>query len=249
MKKILIIIILTLFSCLQENKPSIELTILTDEMFVYCPKKECVDFSKFKEKGININDKEKNIIKFKITNNTNFTYVFIPTCGLVKNDCTSFMSFPKNHSGISLNNLEFKNSQQEIINSKGFVNNSDDLERLLETQLINYYNNMKYNYIEVESLLVGYSQEKLLIIPSKETLYFESYVSLPYNKASIFASQDFIQLNKDDSYTVSLKFVSNKINTEKRISNSQKRTFKENNYIMYDGVLKSKNSVPIVFVD
>lgn len=95
---------------------------------------------------------------------------------------------------------------------------------------------------------MGYSgkrnmHSKNFILHSGETLYFEWYVVLPFG--SLFEGVDYwVVLNKQQQYFGQV--VVGSAPNNKTISRTDLKTIARNHYEIFDGVVKSKNNIPVV---
>lgn len=242
MRYIILLIIFGFISCKTDSK-GLELTVLNKDFVAYCPKQECIDSERFLEDDIY--NKKVNILHFKIENKSDQTYFFMPIGKKGKMGNVAYRSFPKLLSGLSLRNLAVKNSKGEMMKYGGHPTHSSDYEMKTDSLANLYYQKMEYDLNYNREL----SQNVILVIPSGETVFYETNFTLPLNQTSSEYTQEFLKLDKNESYTASLIFAGEKELVEKRLTNAQKETIKYNNYKIFDGELLSTNSVPIIFMD
>lgn len=223
MKKLIYILIsFTTISCTKNNSlvvnKGLELKILNDSV-LSCNAKAKKTY--------------KNIIFSSITNKTNETIFFIPYFNnCFENGYLSFLNIK------IINTLDNK----EIPLLVGVHHSVDDINNCVSKQMHGYKLNLGYS--DISNLMYFYEKNKIIIHP-KETLYFESSLSLPDNTKEKF---QLVELNKENHYKL---FLSVKVDTafyKERLTNSTLRTIKENNYKLFHGTITSKNSVPVVFV-
>ncbi len=241
---ILILFVSFLFNCANKESDGIELILLNKRLESKCVHNNCVDFNQFPMMLDVDTTSVNNIVEFKIKNASRNTYVFIPACYDIKKGCMTYNTFPKKHTGISMNNLIFKNDKGEIIKRGTRNSHFDDLNRILEKDILSY--NKKMGYADDLSILDALIEKNIILLPAGETVYFESFVSLPVTKPSYFSFDEYIQLNRNEKYNVSLFFKSDSTFVKSKLKKSLLKTMKENNYKLYHGELVS-NSIPLVF--
>ena len=243
------------FSCTEQNQ-DLELTILNEHFQVFCPNMNCND-KEFLSNIIVANLVKPdsahlpiNRIRFKIKNSNNKTLLLMPMFYFDNSFGRDYYpyKYPQLLGGIKYSNLEFRDDSNNIIEHIPYSGHykKPDLYKLSDSLIIDYNYKMGYKYTDKEeSIKDGNFQLNSLIIPANSTVFYESYFTLPFNQNS----SEVIELNKNKEYKVYLNFLSNKKEVMKHLSYSQKETVRENNYIIYDGELKSSNGVPIIFKD
>jgi len=244
MKYIILILVPLLFSC-KSSKKDLELTILNKKFVANCPKNECVYSNPLnKEEVYNVGI---NILRFKVENKSNQTYFFMPIGRRGMRGNVSYASFPKLFSGLSLNNLLIRNSKGEIIEQGGSPLGDDEYTRKTDSLMVKYYKKMNYGDDRSLAFFKALAQNIMLVVPAGETVFYETFFTLPINQSEHLSSQEAVKLVKDKKYTASLIFAGEKELVEKRLTNAQKETIKHNNYKIFDGELISTNNVPIIF--
>ena len=225
MKKIIYILILftTIISCSKNNSlivnKGLELKILNDSILSYDAKAKKT---------------YKNIIYSTITNKTNEKIILLP-----------ISPFGFRNGYLSYENVGILNTKnnKEIPLGIGFHFIENDLNNCIDIEMSDFKQELGYKKRKKSNLMYFYENNKIVIHP-KETLYFESSLSLPDNTKRNFQR---VELNKENQYKL---FLSVKIDTafyKERLTNSTLRTIKENNYKLFHGTITSENSVPIVF--
>jgi len=242
--KYILLILLGFISC-KTNTEGLEITILSKELIAYCPDTECIYPDRFLKEGIY--DIDVNILRFKIENKSDQTYFFMPIGRRGENGNVTYNSFPKLFSGLSLRNLLIKNNKGNELERGGHAFHLNKFEQKTDSLMSNYYQKMEYKMNRTLGFFTGLAQRSVLIIPAGETIFYETYFTLPLNQTFYGSSQEFFKLDKKENYNVSLIFAGEKELVEKRLTNAQKETIKHNNYKIFDGTLISTNSVPIIF--
>ena len=133
----------------------------------------------------------------------------------------------------------------EIYNSKGNYqkpNLSIPSQGFEETDVYMDY----LNYVDYLTYRRGLGRNKNFILHPHETLYFEWFVVLPYGDLSEDINYT-ISLNPREKYFAQILIHSDTINYKKIISRADLKTIQENGYEVYNGTIKSKNRIPIVF--
>lgn len=202
----------------------------------------------------------RNIVKFKLTNNSNekyYIYLDENYLGTLENDI--YLKEPlesefKNKSELSFNLYRDKkiiNGQSTLTTACGFP----------ETELEYYKSKFYRTYYTDSSFIENIKKRKLykpkyqsilsrsflsncFVLNPGESRYFTSIVNLPLRKEGV----DWISFTdtiKPNLASLSLRNISSY--TKKYLSADQKKTVKENNYIVFDGTIVS-NKVPIKYV-
>ncbi|WP_271767361.1 hypothetical protein [Aquimarina algiphila] len=199
-----------------------------------------------------------NTIRFKITNHTKKTQVIYPLCfySRYKRGCCDMNSFPKKYTGLNLNNLLIEDEFGDFLNFNSFSGYLGD-DRMtdyifIQDSLVNLhyiklgYKTNKDNQV-VEGVKYDFYNKNTIMIEPKETLFFETYFSFPYNKTSYESSTSYFMFDKDKNYKLSLVFYSDTTNVKKDMSRIQRLNHENNDREFFSGELKSKNSIPIIF--
>jgi hypothetical protein len=88
---------------------------------------------------------------------------------------------------------------------------------------------------------------KNFVIYPNQTIYFEWFIFLPYGNI-VESSTYTVEFNPQKKYFAEIIMNSDSTNYKKTISRVDLQTIKENGYEVYNGVIKSKNKIPIKFV-
>jgi hypothetical protein len=232
MKVVMIIIICYLNICCAHKK-GLEIEIVNDKIVSLIVEPETT--SKFLTDSL-FRKKAKNILKYKITNHDKRTYYF----NLLINS-----EFLKEINGISINKgfINFFDNNNNV-RTYGFVpsnisKSNDDFWKLQNV----IANELEYKISGVEKYY--YDKENFVIHPN-ETLYFESYIYLPIDGKFQFHNARF---HYKTEYNAEIIMFSDSTNYKKKLSRTVLQTIKENGYQVYHGIIKSKNKVPIKFID
>lgn len=86
------------------------------------------------------------------------------------------------------------------------------------------------------------------IIYPNQTLYFEWYLCLPYSDLD-FNSTYSMPFNASKKYKMQIAISSDSTNYKKYISRTDLQTLRHNNIKVYHGIVKSKNKIPVRFID
>lgn len=205
----------------------IELEILTKE--INCLDIEASEFTEYlKLDGLAPNG-ARTVIQYKITNNGNKTYYF--NIDNYKNNLKySHIMIDRAFLSIEYNG----ESQSPKLRQPSSEMSADD-----------FY--LKYlNYNDYLSYKRGVGKSKNFILHPKETLYFEWFVILPYGNV-LETTNYTIDLNSSKEYSASVFIHSDTINYKKILSRTDLKTIEDNGYEIYNGTIKSKNRIPIVF--
>lgn len=171
--------------------------------------------------------KSKTIIVYKLTNNSDKSYYFNLDS---YNENLEENAVKISRSFVSI--IDNSNNKVKVYNSSptGNTFSQNNYKKMI---LLDYHNH---------SLI---SNNNFIIHP-KETLYFEWFIILPYGN---FLEEHNYQVNldKNQKYFAELLLYSDGVNYKKQISRTDLKTIEENGYEVYNGVIKSKNKIPIVF--
>ena len=242
MKELLIILIIFLYSC-TSNNGDLELILLNTNINAYCADPECSNSEIYANYNEYIH-KSGSKITFKIINHSNTNYVL--------NNIPSILdsSFPRNYSGLNLYNIIVKNVKNDSIVSFDYEDFSLSCRMIpylsIKDSLIkNHYTKLNYDINKADKL--NQTKENLIYINSGEVIYFETYISLPYNSPSLFSTQR-LNIDLNNKYRIALTFDFDSTNVKNYLTWSQLKTIEENEYKFYQGSLES-NSVPLVFIE
>ncbi|QTD36386.1 hypothetical protein JL193_09455 [Polaribacter batillariae] len=242
MRKILFLFLIVLINCKNTNTDYLQLKLITKEIIVHCNESNCSgSVYLLKKKKAKLNK-----IVFQIENRSSKNIIFNPISEDINKGNPSYSSFPKLFTGISLNNIIIRDSEGNIVvNDGGILGGESEIDIQIEKNTIQYFKKLGYNLDDNEALYKGLSLSTLLVIPSKTTYYFESYLSLPLNLTSeSISSIETIKLDVNNSYTLQLFFKANKKAVINRLPKNIIKTIREGNFEIFDGNLFS-NKIPI----
>jgi len=247
MKKIATLIsILILYSCQQKEEGNLTILNLNNNLKAYCIDDECSkDALYLNENYANFFKKSNNIVRFKIINNTSNNY-FLKISN-INNPLFEEQSFPNILYGLDLKNLQIINdSTKEVIKSYSMLNQEVNITKDKDSTLLKMYNKLGYinnnDWITINKNL----SKRIILIPSKQSIFFETAVNLPFNRPYRSVSQGIL-LNKKNKYSAQVILYSDTTNIKKYLTWSQLKNIEENNYKLFHGTITSENSVPIVF--
>lgn len=209
-----------LFSCGKEK--TIEVEVLTKQINAFNLKQSEYGPQYIKGDALAV-EKSRTLLTYKITNHTNEVYYFNVE-GYQKNNMAQ--------EGIRVNNAAlviYDKNRKPIVPRIGHptLNYSEDW---LYSQYLNY----SYEF--------AYKENNFVIHPD-ETLYFEWFVVLPFGNLLENANYSIV-LNDKEKYVA--KILMGSTANPKYISRTDLQTIKENHYKIYDGVITSKNTTPVV---
>lgn len=230
MKKIsLFLLVVFFYSCKEGNdNDRVELEIINKEFICYSGD----DYYFFSEQ---YQKKYLTKYKYKVTNNSDHKYVF-------NLSYTSSFLFKRK---------EYFNTKDVLV----FSSKNDSLEvfgrlpQIIENNCWkNYYDFIERNLGE-RSLSIEQNEpfkRNCFILSPGETRYIENYVILPYGDDYNSSS---IRLKSKNDYNVNVKIWSDSTSIKETFDDSELRTFKENGYEFYHGVINSKNKVPLKMME
>ncbi len=223
-----IVFLLILTGC--NYKEDLELEIITPQ--IRSLKMKFGDGSYYEslssDDSLGVNPKAKTIVTYRLTNNSDETYYFnqvvpknIPIENLIRID-KAFLRITDDRESV------------RVSHSSPTPGPGAKIPRNLAVAdaLDHHFLNMNSNFI----------------IHPKETLYFEWFIVLPYGHM-IENEPQFVQLDSNKKYLAALYLSSSNVDYKNKISMADLKTVEKNGYKVYDGVIKSKNKVPVVFVN
>lgn len=226
--KLIFIIILTLQLISCNNKKSMELTIVNDELTTIVL-----------NGNDSISEGYKNILIYKLTNNSDKTYYFnlnVQSKLLVNLSPFKLKYIPINNGGICF--TDKKNDTLTIGSRIGFNPFPFHKEFILNQE--KRASEFGYN---INGL--GIINNNNFIIHPNETLYFEELIYLPKNDKVQYNEVNFDNKKK---YCASIFLYSDSTRYKNVISKADLNTIKENNYEVFNGIIKS-NQIPIRFIN
>lgn len=224
MKKIVILLIFINFAC--SKKDDLVLEILNQE--IKSIDTNSLEFNNLSNSDSLIaSDKSKTIVVYKLTNNSNKTFFF---------NLNSYKEkFQKDL--IKMDRVFVKITQNNQI-----VKCKLSCPSLGSGQGPNHFevlNQLDYSFI--------YNFNNFIIYP-KQIIYFEWFIMLPKGNRVEFCTNS-VNLDSSKKYFIELLLRSDSLNYKNDVSRTEYQTIKENGYEVYNGIIKSKNKIPIKFVD
>ncbi len=220
MKKIFIFIVFILASC--NKKEQLEIELVTEKInYLKVNKNEFLNYIPNNKVAIK---EARTILVYKLINNTSKTYYF-------------------NLEGF---NNDFDN---DIKVDRAFVRIEDQEGKNVNVKARSPSMGFESKYLYLDYLNYNYGHKmnsKNFIIHPDETLYFEWFIVLPFGNR-LEETNYSVDLDANQKYFAELLMYSDGMNYKKQISRTDLQTIQENGYEVYNGVIKSKNKVPIVF--
>jgi hypothetical protein len=223
MKKAVIYFAIFLTGCNSQNK--IELEILTKE--INCKNVKGADYPNYMKMDTIAVEESRTIVVYKLTNNSNKTYYF----NLEDyNDDFRYKYIKINKAHIAIYDSNGKYQKPHTSSPSGGFE---------EKRLYSEY--LDYNY---RGRLHDTNQN--FIIHPHETLYFEWFIVLPFGNMLENINYSVL-LDAKKKYYAEVLMHSDSTGFKKSISRTDLNTIQDNGYEVYNGTIKSKNRIPIVF--
>lgn len=243
-KKITFAFLILFFSC-NDSENEILITILNDNLRAYIPK-DTLDMRILIDKNSYI-EKSNNVIKYKIENKSDKTFVFF--------EKTYSDYYIDDIFGLKFYNVLITNEEKSKVQiGNAMTSPSEDFLKYNEYNLrlenekyknLGYLNKSEYWVHKNFSI-----SNNMITLHPNETLYFETYIRLPNAYNDITNNYDSVIFDFSKNYFFSLYFNFNSYEDIKDyLTELQKQAIKENNYEIFEGELKSVNQVPIKFVE
>ena len=219
-KYILLFVLVCLCSCSNKSK-GLELEILNKEII----------------SSKSINNKAKTIITYKLTDYDDRNYYF---------------------NSYSMSKLIWKLKGTQINNTFVCFTDENNIDAKCGNKSILYnedysvYQKIKYEEENKEVKELDYKipgfyktiiDKNNFYIHKGESIYFEYAMYLPDSNGF------YIEFDINKKYLTELQLFSDSTNYKKILSRTVLRTIKENGYEVYHGIIKSKNKVPIKFIE
>lgn len=237
MRNTIFIITLCLFILGCEKKEGLELEIINKSILSLVPDKKN-SYNNMDDSSTNY--KSKTIIVFKLTNYDCKSYFF---------NLNYFGKIYSNVNGLTINQAtiyfykENGNKEEKVKVRYGHPNFDFKPNSLSTDRNAEFFKMLNYSSIANENLNFNNSN---FLIHSNETLYFEGFVNLPYGDPIQNANVDFA---KNAKYSAEITMFSDSTNYKKMLPRPILKTIEKNDYEVYNGVIKSKNRVPIKFIE
>lgn len=219
-KYMLFFVLVCLYSCSNKRK-GLELEILNNQII----------------SSKSTNDKVKTIITYKLTNYDDKTYYF---------NSYSMSKLIWKLKGTQINNTFISFTDENNIDAK-YGNKS-----ILYNQDYSVYQKIKYEeenkeVKELDYKILGFYKTIIdknnFFIHKDEYIYFEYVIHLPDSDGF------YIEFDSNKKYLTELQLFSDSTGYKKILSRTVLRTIKENGYEVYHGIIKSKNKIPVKFVE
>jgi hypothetical protein len=237
MKKIIFITILYLFVVSCKKKNGLELEIINKSILSLTSNNKDV-YDNMHDSVIV--DKSKTIVLYRLTNYDNKSYFF---------NLNYFGKIYPSLNGIAINKAVIY-FYKDGGNEKGKIDVKFGQPNFdLETQSISADRNnqvskmLNYSICGDEKFILDNSN---FIIHPNETLYFEWFLNLPYGNT---IQNAYVKFDKEKEYSAEIEMFSDSVNYKKMLSRPILKTIEKNGYEVYHGVIKSKNRVPIKFIE
>lgn len=231
MKQIILLLFLILISC--TKKQDLDLEIISKHINCLATKKGDILSLRNQDDKQGINKNAKTIVVYKLTNNSNKSYYF--------NFNRHNNKLEKNLFKLNKAYIKFtdeNNNDQQIRNT--YVSYDASLN-LLTKEVHDYLVSKELNY--------GFIQENQnFTIRPNESIYFEYFIVLPYGNY-LEDNANWLEVDSNKKYFAEILLKSDSTNYKKFISRTDLQTIKANGYEVYHGIIKSKNKIPIKFVD
>jgi hypothetical protein len=235
MRNLIVIFLVFFISCNKNDDRQLELEILSKSI-VSLKNKDNLSgmYENMKDSELK---KSKTIIVYKLTNYSSSSYYF---------NLNPNSKHQGKFEGISLKNGDlciYQNDNSGVVKinnhriNPNFDKNDCYSKNLKISKFLGYPNGFDSPYL----------QEQLnFIIHPHETLFFEWFVNLPYGNEM---QHSYVELDKNKKYYAEIVMFSDSVNYVKSVSRTTLKTIKENNYKIFHGIIKSKNKIPIKFVE
>jgi hypothetical protein len=226
MKYLLAILFLFFISC--KKKEGLELEIITKQL-----NSLNVSPDKYLDYSIKYDTVLKGattILSYKLTNYTDKTYYF--NLDSYKRD------FKRLHIKVDRAYMDVTDDLNKQVLITGSIPTSA-ASGYPKAYLINNY--LNYSPIKPNNL-------NNFIIHPHETLYFEWFVILPFGTI-VEGHAFYVDLDAKKKYFANIFLDSDGVYYKKTLSRTDLKTIQENGYEVYNGIIKSKNKIPIIIHD
>ncbi|GEP50179.1 hypothetical protein FNO01nite_08510 [Flavobacterium noncentrifugens] len=224
--------IITLLGC-QSNK-GVELEIINQEV-ISLKVRPAETLKYFSDSTFRL--KSKNIITYKLTNNDDKTYFF---------NLNWYSHQLKNVNGINIGRayLNFFDNEHKNVLTYGFSPSKGDTcyDEFTKSQQLT----AKELGYKIDGMEKFYYDNNNFILYPGETLYFEAYINLPLGGEFQYYNARF---NYKKTYKAEILMCSDSINYKKKLSRTVVRTILKNKFEVYHGIIKSKNNIPVRFIE
>lgn len=223
MKSSLIFLFIVLAGCSPQN--SLELEVLTKE--VNCKNVKLENYSNYMKMDTAAVEESRTILVYKLTNNSNKTYYF----------------------NLEDHNDDFRYKYIKI--DKAFVAIYDSYGEYQKPHTASPSAGFEEKDLYAEYLNYNYrgrlhDTNQNFIIHPHETLYFEWFIVLPFGNLLEDVNYSLV-LDSKKKYYAEVLMHSDTANYKKSISRTDLKTIQDNGYEIFNGTIKSKNKIPVVF--
>jgi len=219
MRVYIVLIIFVMYSCSKNEK--VKLEIVSDKILV-----SKHDYGRI-----------KNIIEYKITNNTDCDYYF---------NAYSLSKLTWKIKGLQPSNIFFQildenenfteYDQKEYLPTEKFIT-CEQINHDIET------NELKELNYSISAQYKNFINKNNFFLKKGESKYFEILYYFPNSNYS------FVNFEKNKKYHFKMVIYSDSTNCRKFLSKPVIKTLSENNYKIYHGIIESENVIPMKFID
>ncbi len=212
-----------ILGCSTQN--NLELEIITKE--INCKDVKFQDYPQYMKMDTVAIEESRTLLMYKLTNNTNKTYYF--NLDDFDDDFKyKFIKIKEGHISIYDDNGTY---QKPRISSPSDENKSE--------MLYIEYLNKSDNSLEHDN------SNNFFIHPG-ESLYFEWFIVLPFGNLLEDINYSVV-LDSKKKYFAEIMMHSDSTGYKNSISRADLKTIQENKYEVFNGTIKSKNKIPIIF--
>lgn len=223
-------------------------------IFIGCSKKEGLELEILNKSIVSLIPNEKNrfntdslqksktIITYKLTNNDNVPYYF----NMKYFGRNEF--FEKNEIQLHKANARFYDEEGKLVKVSFGIScfgDKEDCKFVYRDNLNNIAKKLNYDF---DGFIKEVTDKINFIIYPKQSLYLEWYVNLPF--AEMDSGQLYsLQFEENKKYNMEIVMSSDSTDYKKYISRTDLQTLKHNNIKVFHGIIKSKNKIPVKFID
>lgn len=232
MKYLFILLSAILTGCnSQETSDGLELEILTKE--VKYKNVAMNDYPKYIQANDVPIEVARTVITYKLKNNSGKTYYFN----------LDELNFDRSREKFKYEHIKINTAYIDIFDDKG----NYQKPRVSLPSLGGFSTEELYKKsLNYDDRRVYLDNGKNFIIHPNETLYFEWFVVLPFGHLLKEANYG-VELNPKQNYYAEVLVHSDSLNYKDIISRTDLKTIQENGYEVFNGTIRSKNKIPVVF--
>ncbi|QSB26177.1 hypothetical protein [Flavobacterium sp. CLA17] len=205
----------------------------------------CIDKSKNTSLCLELVDKEVNTLivdnkleivtaNYKIKNNSDTIYLIKKSVSFEADSKRSIISNKLYFRVFDSNNKELNYKIKPLLINDSLHKFLLDKENF-ENKILKKWNNQKFKDIEND----------IIIIHPNETLYFQEIINLNEPSAFFPIRNYYTELGKNKKYYLKMEIKSDSSDLYQSLPKYIQETIKENNVKVYNGIIESKNKVPI----